>query len=134
MSTLKLACQFSAWSGIARALTLATTMSRPPSWSALSVTQRRMPSSSATLVACPITVPPRSVSASAAAVTSAAVRAQNPTAAPSARNVSTMARPMPRVPPVTRARSPCKPRSTCRLPSYRPYAAAASRSCRCMPR
>src|SRR5215510_1620551 len=45
-------------------------------------------------------------------VTSAAVRAQNPTAAPSADSTSTIARPIPRVPPVTRARRPCRPRST----------------------
>src|SRR5579875_2417614 len=111
-STSKLARQFAASSGIASALTLATTMSRPPSSAALPSTHRRMPASSATSTARPTATLPRPVSASAVAVTSRAVRAQNPTAAPSAASASTIARPIPLVPPVTRARSPFRPRST----------------------
>ena len=45
------------------------------------------------------------------AATSSASRAQKPTTAPSSRKASTMARPMPRVPPVTRTRLPVSCRS-----------------------
>src|SRR5690349_5737204 len=112
MSTSKLARQLASSSGMASALTLATTMSRPPSSAAVSPTHCRTPASSETSTQRPVTTPPRAVISSAARSTSAVVRAQNATAAPSSASVSTMARPMPLVPPVTRARSPLSPRST----------------------
>src|SRR5690349_22280708 len=100
---------------MASALTLATTMSRPPSSATVSPTHCRTPASSETSTQRPVTKPPRPVISSAARATSAAVRAQNATAAPSSASVSAMARPMPLVPPVTRARNPFSPRSTCYL-------------------
>ena len=112
MSVSKLACQLAGSSGMASALTLATTMSRPPSSAALSSTHWVRPASSATSTTRPMATRPFLVSTSTASVTSLPVRAQNPTAAPSAPSVSTMARPIPLVPPVTRARRPCRPRST----------------------
>src|SRR5690348_8067678 len=115
MSTSKLARQLASSSGMASALTLATTMSRPPSSAAVSPTHCRTPASSETSTQRPVTMPPRPVISSAARVTSAAVRAQNATEAPSSASVSAMARPMPLVPPVTRARNPFSPRSTCYL-------------------
>src|SRR3954453_15240558 len=102
-STLRLACQFSSVSGMARALTLATTTSIPPNASADSSTHAASPSPSPTSRTVPVTLP-RSRRASWVAATSSALRAQKPTVAPSSRKVSTMARPMPRVPPVTRTR------------------------------
>src|ERR1051325_10807523 len=104
---------------MASALTLATTMSRPPSAAAVSATHWRTPSASATSRQRPVTTPPRSVSSTAARATSASVRAQKATEAPSSASVSTMARPMPLVPPVTRARSPFSPRSMCFPPLTR---------------
>src|SRR6185437_206225 len=97
---------------MASALTLATTMSRPPSSAVVSSTHCRTPASSETSTQRPVTTPPRAVISSAARVTSAVVRAQKATAAPASASVSTMARPMPLVPPVTRARNPLSPRST----------------------
>src|SRR5215469_2281266 len=115
MSTSKLARQLASSSGMASALTLATTMSRPPNPAAVSPTHCRTPAWSETSTQRPVTMPPRPVISSAARATSSAVRAQNATAAPSPASVSTMARPMPLVPPVTRARNPFSPRSTCYL-------------------
>ena len=143
MSVSKLAFQLAGSSGMASALTLATTMSTPPSAPAASSTHVCMPCPSATSRTWPATLRPCLVNASTVPVTSAAVRAQNPTAAPSADSTSTIARPIPRVPPVTRARRPCRPRSTSLPPSlgkaltlphraYR-FSAAASRSRWCMP-
>ena len=116
MSVSKLAFQL-AGAGMASALTFATTMSTPPSAPAASSTHFCMPCSSATSRTCPATLRPCLVNASTVSVTSAAVRAETPTAAPSADSASTMARPIPRVPPVTRARRPCRPRSTSLPPS-----------------
>src|SRR4029077_9676822 len=113
MSTSKLARQLASSSGMASALTLATTMSRPPSSAAVSPTHWRTPASSETSTQRPVTMTPRPAISSAARVTSAAVRAQNATEAPSSASVSAMARPMPLVPPVTRARNPFSPRSMC---------------------
>src|SRR6185295_6942137 len=109
-STLRLCCQFSSVSGIARALTLATTTSSPPNAAADWPTQAARASPSPTSTTVPVTLP-RPLSASWVALTSPASRAQNPTVAPSSRNASTMARPMPRVPPVTRTRMPLSCRS-----------------------
>src|SRR3954447_17242214 len=109
-STLRLACQFSSVSGMARALTLATTTSIPPNASADSSTHAASPSPSPTSRTVPVTLP-RSRRASWVAATSSALRAQKPTVAPSSRKVSTMALPMPRVPPVTRTRVPLSCRS-----------------------
>ena len=104
-STLRLASQFSSVSGIARALTFATTTSSPPKAAADWSTHAATPSPSATSTTAPGRFP-RPRSASSVAVTSSGARAQKPTTAPSSRKASTMARPMPRVPPVTRTRLP----------------------------
>src|SRR6476619_6612364 len=109
-STLRLCCQFSSVSGIARALTFATTTSSPPYDAADPSTQAARASPSPTSTTVPVTSP-RPPSASWVALTSPASRAQNPTVAPSSRNASTTARPMPRVPPVTRTRVPLSCRS-----------------------
>jgi len=53
----------------------------------------------------------RAPKASCAAATPPALRAQNATCAPSARKHSTIARPMPREPPLTSTLRPCSPRS-----------------------
>src|SRR5262249_35965875 len=96
----------------------------PPRPSAAWSTQDCSASPSATSATVPKTVPPRSVSAFSAAATSPAVRAQKPTAAPSSTNASTIARPIPLVPPVTIARLPGRFRSIpappCCLPSHGP--------------
>ena len=92
--------------------TLATTMSMPPSASALAgdpglerapCRRRRAPGRSA--------VTPLPCSAATVASTSAALRAQIETFAPSSARMSAQRRPMPLVPPVTSARSPFSPRS-----------------------
>jgi len=54
---------------------------------------------------------PRSWSAFSVSEISSALRAQKPTTAPSSRKPATMARPIPRVPPVTRTRLPASWRS-----------------------
>ena len=103
-STLRLACQFSSVSGMARALTLATTTSSPPNAvGGLAPPTRRGHRRRPRRAALPVTLP-RSCRACWVAATSSALRAQKPTVAPSSRKASTMARPMPRVPPVTRTR------------------------------
>src|SRR6476469_4932332 len=110
-STSKLARQFSALSGMASALTLATTPSSPPQASAVPETHAASAAASRTSTADPIAVAPSAVSAACVSATAAAVRAQYATAAPSASSPSTTARPMPRVPPVTQNRLPDSPRS-----------------------
>ena len=104
-STLILAAQFSSVSGIARALTLATTTSRPPKASADLSTQAVRASPSPTSTTDPVTSP-RLLRSLFVAATSPESRAQKPTTAPSSRKAPTIARPMPRVPPVTRTRVP----------------------------
>ena len=56
-STLRLACQFSSVSGMASALTLATTTSSPPNAAADSSTQAARASASPTSSAVPVTLP-----------------------------------------------------------------------------
>src|SRR3954447_24840244 len=109
-STFRLACQFSSVSGMASALTLATTTSRPPNDAAESSTHAVSASPSPTSTTVPRTVP-LPLSAAWVAVTSSGSRAQKATCAPSARNPSTIARPIPRVPPVTRTCFPLSFRS-----------------------
>src|SRR6185436_17340257 len=103
--------QFSSVSGMASALTLATTASSPPSRSAAAATQAASAAPSRTSTLTPRTPPPRPSSAFSVASISPASRAQNSTAAPSSANASTIARPMPRVPPVTSTREPVSCRS-----------------------
>ncbi len=110
-STSKEAVQFCGVSGIASALTLETTMSRPPSAAALLATQSANAPPSATSSEVPMTLRSGPASASWVDCTASASRAQNATDAPSARSSSTMARPMPRVPPVTSALRPFRCRS-----------------------
>jgi hypothetical protein len=105
-STSKLCRQKSGSGPMASALTLATSTSMPPNRSADAATQAVSASPSATSTAVPATSWPAARSSSSALDTSSAVRAQNATFAPSAANPSTTARPMPLVPPVTRATRP----------------------------
>src|SRR3954465_15514300 len=109
-STLRLACQFSSVSGMARALTLATTTSSPPNAWALSATQAARASPSPTSTTLPTTLP-RAFRASWVEATSSASRAQSPPGAPSPRKATTTALPIPRVPPVTSTRVPLSWRS-----------------------
>src|SRR6478609_6701556 len=128
-STLKLVCQFSGLSGIASALTLATTPSMPPSAVKLLFTQPVSAAASPTSTALPITIPPSPASADWASATESGVRAQYATAAPSDNSPSTTARPMPRVPPVTRKRFPDNPRSMI-FPPFSSVGDGSQRSCR----
>src|SRR3954447_14384634 len=109
-STFRLARQFSSVSGIASALTFATTTSIPPSDSADLSTHAASACSSPTSATVPVTLP-RPLRSSWVALTSSGLRAQKATTAPSSRKPSTTARPMPRVPPVTRTRVPLSCRS-----------------------
>src|SRR3954453_18113911 len=103
--------QFSSVSGTAIALTLATTASRPPIRSAAASTQPVSAAPSRTSSWTPRTPAPRPASPFSVVSISPASRAQNSTAAPSSANASTIARPMPRVPPVTSTREPVSCRS-----------------------
>ena len=60
---------------------------------------------------CPVTVPRVAAAPPRSRRPRRRSRAQKPTTAPSSRKASTMARPMPRVPPVTRTRLPVSCRS-----------------------
>src|SRR4051795_552495 len=110
-STSKQVRQFSSVSSVASALTLATTASIPPSRSAAAPTQAVSAPPSRTSSCTPRTPAPRPANAFSASSISAESRAQNSTAAPSSANASTMARPMPLVPPVTSTREPASCRS-----------------------
>src|SRR3954464_345849 len=103
--------QFSSLSGTASALTLATTASRPPIRPAAASTQAVSAAPSRTSSWTPRTPAPRPASPFSVVSISPASRAQNSTAAPSSANASTIARPMPRVPPVTSTRAPFSCRS-----------------------
>src|SRR3954463_7194535 len=103
--------QFSSVSGTAIALTFATTASRPPIRSAAASTQPVSAAPSRTSSWTPRTPAPRPASPFSVVSISPASRAQNSTAAPSSANASTIARPMPRVPPVTSTREPVSCRS-----------------------
>ena len=98
--------QFSSSTPADRALTLATTASSPPRVSAASETHALSAAPSATSTARPKARTPFSSIALAVAFTSASVRAQKATSAPSSAKQSTIARPIPLVPPVTSARLP----------------------------
>src|SRR3981081_3272890 len=103
--------QFSSVSGVAIALTFATRMSIPPRAAADSATHAARATPSATSTAEPTTVLPEDPSSAWVTVTASRPRAQNATEAPSSRRVSTTARPIPLVPPVTSARKPARCRS-----------------------
>src|SRR5260221_11797512 len=102
---------------MARALTLAMKMSRPPSALTVSSIHERSALVSATSTAPPLALTPFWWSVATVSSTWPLVRAQSATAQPSSASVSTMARPMPRVPPVTIAFLPSSFRSTSLLPS-----------------
>ena len=110
-STSNSVFQLSSPGSMERALTLATTASRPPRVSAASTTQALSAAPWRTSRARPNARTPISSTALAVAMTSASVRAQKATSAPSTAKASTIARPMPFVPPVTSARLPCRRRS-----------------------
>ena len=95
--------QVSGESPTARALTLHTSTSMPPSASALAVIQALKALASVTSTARPKAGTPFFFSAATAASTSPRLRAQSETPAPSSAKVSAMARPMPLVPPVMSA-------------------------------
>src|SRR3954447_3592071 len=103
--------QFSSVSGTAMALTLATTASMPPRRPAAASTQELSATPSCTSSWTPRTPAPRPASSFSVVSISPASRAQNSTTAPSSANAATMARPMPRVPPVTSTRAPFSCRS-----------------------
>ena len=105
-STSKPFFQLSSSAPIAKALTLATTISMPPKSAADLATHALRLSALPTSATEPITLLPEADMALAASATSVALRAQKATFAPSLANVSAMARPMPLVPPVTSARKP----------------------------
>src|SRR4029077_11358340 len=128
-STSKLVCQFSMLSGIASALTLATTPSMPPSAVKLLFTQSASAAASPTSTALPIEMAPSAAKAAWVSAAGSAVRAQYATDAPSANSPSTTARPMPRVPPVTRNRFPDNPRSMI-YPPFSSVGDGSQRSCR----
>src|SRR6476619_7415473 len=128
-STLKLVCQFSVLSVVARALTLETKPSMPPSAVKLPFTQSARAAASPTSTALPIAMVPSAVSADWVSATASGVRAQYATDAPSANSPSTTARPMPRVPPVTRNRFPDNPRSMI-FPPFSSVGDGSQRSCR----
>ena len=111
MSTRNDFSQVSAESPTASALTLQTSASMPPSAAALADTHAASAGPSATSSARPKAWTPVAFSAATVASTSSALRAQTETLAPSAAKASATARPMPLVPPVTRARLPLSPRS-----------------------
>jgi hypothetical protein len=115
MSMLKACCHDCSPGAVASALTLAMAMSSPPKARAASSTQAFRAAPSPTSSARPNTLMPRPASAWLVASTSAALRAQKATWQPSAASVSTIARPMPLVPPVTTARLLASPRSMCFL-------------------
>src|SRR3954447_10129489 len=108
--------QFSSVSGTAMALTMATTASMPPRRPAAASTQDVSAVPSRTSSCTPRTPAPRPASSFSVVSISPASRAQNSTVAPSSANASTMARPMPRVPPVTSTRESFSCRSMTGLP------------------
>src|SRR5262249_24726948 len=95
----------------ANALTLATKMSTPPSAPAASPTQDLSAPRSATSTDAPQALTPFFPSPATASPTGPALRAHNATSQPSSAKSSQMARPMPRVPPVTSAFLPFNPKS-----------------------
>jgi hypothetical protein len=103
--------QVSGVSPIASALTLQTSASTPPNAPAASATHFFSSIGSPTSNAWPWVRTPLPAKALAAAATSSPLRAQSATLAPSAANRSQIARPMPLLPPVTRAFLPFNPRS-----------------------
>src|SRR5262245_4241514 len=120
----------SAESPTASALTLQTRASMPPSSAALDVTHAVKAGPSATSSARPNALTPFACNEAIAAATSSTLRAQMETCAPSAANLSAIARPIPLLPPVTTARFPLSPRFMCVLPEWRqrqmpPHEAAA---------
>src|SRR5271166_6063043 len=112
MSTSNAFCQSLSLPCAARAETLATNISTPPSPLALSATKRSSAALSATSRASPKAPTPLALRLATAAFTSSAFRAQIATLAPSSAKISAARRPIPFVPPVTMARRPFKPRST----------------------
>src|SRR5262245_16815605 len=86
---------------------LFTSTSSPPSAAAAPSTTRRQPATSPRSPGA-ATARSRSPSPSSAAATEAALLPFTATRAPAARNASTVARPIPRVPPVTRTRLPVR--------------------------
>ncbi|MGY4427595.1 hypothetical protein ACVWWO_000072 [Bradyrhizobium sp. F1.13.1] len=103
--------QLSSSCPIDSALTLATTMSMPPSLEAMSSTQALSAGPFETSTELPYAAMPLALIAVTAVSTSAWLRAQIPTSAPSAANVSAIALPIPLVLPVTRTFAPLSPRS-----------------------
>ena len=92
--------------------TLATSRSTPPSAAAAASTNRSTSPGAVTSATTPCAVPPPARSSASAASSPSAERAQMPTRQPSAASRRALARPMPRLPPVTRAILPARPRST----------------------
>src|SRR4029078_2589868 len=113
----------------ASALSVATTPSMPPSAVKLSFTQSVRAAASPTSTALPIAMAPSAPKADWVSATASTVRAQYATDAPSANSPSTTARPMPRVPPVTRKRFPDNPRSMI-FPPFSSVGDGSQRSCR----
>jgi hypothetical protein len=85
--------------------------SMPPRVSPAWVTNAFSAGPSAMSVACPQALTPLAFSASTAAATWSALRAQIATSAPSSANRSAIDRPIPRDPPVTTTFLPLSPRS-----------------------
>src|SRR5579871_3313386 len=100
----------------ARALALATKMSSPPSALAPSAIQASSAFGSATSTARAKTLAPLASKARAVSATCFALREQMATAQPSATKRSAMARPMPRVDPVTKTLRPFSCRSMAAVP------------------
>ena len=111
MSTRNDFSQVSGESPTDRALTLQTRASTPPSALAEASIQPFSAAGSPTSKPWPNALTPVPSIAFTAAVTSPALRAQIETFAPSAAKPSAIARPMPFVPPVTRAFLPLRNRS-----------------------
>src|SRR5579871_6172823 len=103
--------QVSGVSPTARALTLQTMVSIPPSSTAAPSIQPFKARGSATSIALPHALTPLAERPFAALPTSSALRAQIATLAPSAAKSSAIASPMPLLPPVTSALFPFSPRS-----------------------
>src|SRR4051794_20656869 len=104
---------FCHWSGAleAPAETLETTMSSPPSSCADRSTKAARAAGSVTSTGSACTVAPCSRRPAATLSRASAPRAHSASAQPSSARVSAIARPMPRLPPVTRARLPVSSRS-----------------------
>src|SRR6266851_8785404 len=111
MSVRKDFSQLSSESPTARALTLQTSASSPPSSAALAAIHCLSAGPSATSSTLPKAFTPLAFSAETAAATSPSLRAQIETCAPSAAKPSAIARPIPLLPPVTATRFPLSPRS-----------------------